>query len=65
MCTKKVSFTENEFTALAYALKSRISIIEAKALAYNGETPQTFKNCLENDLEYKALVSLVRKFEID
>jgi len=61
----KIEFTRLEFDALAFALKSRLSLIEMKALSQSGETPESFRNALDSDDEYKALVSLIRKFKID
>jgi hypothetical protein len=61
----KIEFTRIEFDTLAFALKSRLALIEMKALSMNGETPDSFRNALDSDEEYKALRSLIRKFEID
>lgn len=61
----KIEFTTQEFNAFAFAIKSRLAIIEANALAFHGETPATYRQHLESDEEYIALVSLCRKFHID
>lgn len=61
----KIEFTRIEFDALAFALKSRVALIETKALSQRGETPESFRNALDSDEEYKALCSLIRKFQID
>lgn len=54
-----------EMNALAFAVKNRMAIIEMKALAEHGETPQSFKEYLDNEWEYGALVSLCRKLHIE
>ena len=61
----KIEFTREEFDAFAFAIKSRLAIIEANALAFHGETPATYRQHLEADEEYTALISLCRKFHID
>ena len=61
----RIEFTQEEFNAFAFAVKSRLAIIEANALAFHGETPATYRQYLEADEEYTALISLCRKFHID
>lgn len=65
MDIKSVQLTDDEFNAFALAIKSRLTIIESKALAFSGETPATFKRCLENDWEWVALCSIARKFNLN
>lgn len=62
---KSVGFTADEFNALAFALKARLAIIESKAMAFSGDTPDSFKRCLEKDWEWNALVSVCRKLELN
>lgn len=59
---KIIELSEDERNALAFAVKSRLSLIEMKALAFSGQTPETFQKCLQNDWEWVALRSLYRKF---
>ena len=61
----KIEFTREEFNAFAFAIKSRMAIIEMNALSFHGETPTSYRHHLESDEEYNALVSLCRKFHID
>lgn len=60
-----VELDQVEMNALAFAVKNRMAIIEMKALAEHGETPQSFKAYLDSEWEYGALVSLCRKLHID
>lgn len=62
---KQVFFTQEEFDALAFAIKNRMALIEMRALSYHSETPETFRKYLDSEWEYTALVSLVKKFDID
>ena len=65
MESQKIEFTQEEFNAFAFAIKNRLAIIEMKALSEHGQTPASFKQYLDNEWEYRALVSLCRKFHID
>ena len=60
-----IQFTQVEMNALAFAVKNRLAIIEMKAIAEHGKTPQSFKAYLDGEWEYGALVSLCRKLHID
>lgn len=60
-----VELDQVEMNALAFAVKNRMAIIEMKALAEHGETPKSFKEYLDNEWEYGALVSLCRKLHIE
>lgn len=62
---KNVFFEREEMSALAFAIKNRMAIIEMKAIAEHGQTPQEFKKYLDNEWEYKNLLSIARKLEID
>lgn len=62
---KSVEFTPEEFTALAFAIKNRIALIEMRGLAEHGETPQKFKEYLNDEWEYNALRSVFKKFGMD
>lgn len=60
---KRVIFTQDEFNALAYSIKSRLAAIEKRAyLKYSGAAIRQY---LDNDWEYTSLISLVDKFGID
>lgn len=61
----KVQLDNVEMNALAFAVKNRMAIIEMKGLAEHGETPQSFKEYLDSEWEYGALVSLCRKLHIE
>lgn len=60
-----VELDQVEMNALAFAVKNRMAIIETKALAEHGETPHSFKEYLDNEWEYGALVSLCQKLHIE
>jgi len=60
-----VQFNQLEMNALAFAVKSRLALIETRALSFHGETPEAFKQYLDSEWEYGALVSLCRKLHID
>lgn len=62
---KQVFFTQIEMNALAFAVKNRMAIIEMRAIAYHGETPESFRKYLDSEWEYNALVSLAKKLHID
>jgi hypothetical protein len=63
--TLTAKFDQVEMNALAFAVKNRMAIIEMKALSFHGETPQSFREYLDGEWEYGALVSLCRKLHID
>lgn len=62
---EKIEFSQIEFNALAFAIKNRMAIIEMKALSFHGETPTTFREYLNGEWEYNALISLATKLHID
>lgn len=60
---KQVNLTQEEFDALAYAVKARLVAIEKRAfLKYSGVAIRQY---LDNDWEYTSLISLADKFGID
>lgn len=63
--TLTAKFDQIEMNALAFAIKNRMAIIEMKALSFHGETPQSFREYLDGEWEYGALVSLCEKLHID
>lgn len=59
--SKQVLFTQDEFNALAYAVKARLAAIEKRAcLKHSGSKIRKY---LDSDCEYKSLISLVNKFD--
>ena len=62
---EQVFFDQVEMNALAFAVKNRLAVIEMKAIAYHGETPQSFRQYLDGEWEYTALLSLAKKLHID
>lgn len=65
MDKEKIEFSQIEFNALAFAVKNRMALIEMRALSFHGETPQSYKDYLDDEWEYNALVSLAKKLHID
>lgn len=62
---ERVEFSQIEFNALAFAVKNRMALIEMRALSFHGETPKSFREYLDGEWEYGALVSLCRKLHIE
>jgi hypothetical protein len=62
---KSIEFTPGEFSALAFAIKNRMALIEMRALSEYGETPESFKKYLDGEWEYQALRSVFSKFGMD
>lgn len=56
--------TQEELDVIGFAVKSRLQKIEDKLANYNPD-PELFKLACSNDSEFQALLSVVRKMNLN